>query len=258
MRTIILSFLILAALSSHPARPTFGSSGTQSADSAPTEMLVGMEQILNVPLTTVNGAPYGQLSGLMVEPASGGIAFAVVARGGYLGIGEDRILIPWRELALDLYGDRAGKSGHGEEIVQDKAWNEPSRMQDKELTIQIPVEEGKQPEGLIAIEKFMHRKVANLEGEGVGEITSFIIEPRGGYVVLALVRTGGVLGMRRETVALPWQSFFFDWEKGTLQTQISMEKLKTAPMISDIRAISLEETKHIYAHLGYDYSVYEK
>lgn len=39
----------------------------------------------------------GSVSDIIVDPVTGQIAYAVVARGGFLGIGEDYVAVPWQQ-----------------------------------------------------------------------------------------------------------------------------------------------------------------
>ncbi len=40
----------------------------------------------------------GTISDVLIEPTDGSVSYVLVARGGFLGIGEEHIAIPWREL----------------------------------------------------------------------------------------------------------------------------------------------------------------
>jgi len=39
----------------------------------------------------------GSISDVLVDPNSGQISYAIVARGGFLGIGEDHVAVPWNQ-----------------------------------------------------------------------------------------------------------------------------------------------------------------
>ena len=47
------------------------------------------------------GETLGEIEEIMLEVQSGRIAYAVLAVGGFLGIGERYFAVPWRALALD-------------------------------------------------------------------------------------------------------------------------------------------------------------
>ena len=48
-----------------------------------------------------NDAEVGRLDHLVIDVASGRIAYAVLARGGVFGIGETLFEVPWSALRLD-------------------------------------------------------------------------------------------------------------------------------------------------------------
>ena len=47
------------------------------------------------------GEDLGKLAHVMIDVASGRVAYAVLSHGGVFGIGERLFAIPWRALALD-------------------------------------------------------------------------------------------------------------------------------------------------------------
>jgi len=55
--------------------------------------------------TSVHGSEgqyIGTVKRLLIEPASGRVAYAVVDFGGHLGFGRERHIIPWGKLGYDI------------------------------------------------------------------------------------------------------------------------------------------------------------
>jgi sporulation protein YlmC with PRC-barrel domain len=46
-------------------------------------------------------ADVGRLDHIVIDPVSGRIAYAVIARGGVFGIGQELFEVPWEALELD-------------------------------------------------------------------------------------------------------------------------------------------------------------
>jgi sporulation protein YlmC with PRC-barrel domain len=46
-------------------------------------------------------ADVGRLDHIVIDPTTGRIAYAVIARGGVFGIGETLFEVPWEALTLD-------------------------------------------------------------------------------------------------------------------------------------------------------------
>lgn len=52
-------------------------------------------------VVTAQGDYLGELEEVMIDVCAGRVAYAVVSIGGFLGIGETYLAIPWRALTLD-------------------------------------------------------------------------------------------------------------------------------------------------------------
>jgi len=52
-----------------------------------------------------DGEELGYLEDVLIDPSSGGVAYAVLACGGVLGLGEKLRAIPWRALERDAQRD---------------------------------------------------------------------------------------------------------------------------------------------------------
>lgn len=56
---------------------------------------VRLSKLMDAELKSQDGENLGSIEELMVDPQTGKIDFAVVGRGGFLGIGEKHVPIPW-------------------------------------------------------------------------------------------------------------------------------------------------------------------
>ena len=56
-------------------------------------------EVIGRTVTDPDGKPAGKISDLIIDVASGQIAFAVVESSGFLGIGTDSYAVPWRAIA---------------------------------------------------------------------------------------------------------------------------------------------------------------
>jgi sporulation protein YlmC with PRC-barrel domain len=54
------------------------------------------------PVMSHDGEPLGTLERVMIEVATGRIAYGVLAHGGVLGLGAKLVAIPWRALLPDV------------------------------------------------------------------------------------------------------------------------------------------------------------
>jgi hypothetical protein len=57
--------------------------------------------LLGEAIVNRQGRKLGSVDDLLVDPASGCIAYAVMAWGGFMGRGERQLVLPWRALTPD-------------------------------------------------------------------------------------------------------------------------------------------------------------
>jgi len=113
--------LMLASgvLAQQPAPPEPGKSASQSAQSSPSVsghkpdaltavqgVLLSTETLLGSAVKNLQGQDVGDLKQLMLDPHSGRVMYAVVSMGGFLGMGEKTVIVPWNALEVA----RDGKS----------------------------------------------------------------------------------------------------------------------------------------------------
>src|SRR5262245_28657078 len=107
--------LMLASdvLAQQPAPPEPGKSASQSSQSSPSAsgnkadaltavqgVLLSTETLLGSKVKNRQGRDVGDLKHLMLEPHTGRVRYAVVAMGGFLGMGEKTVIVPWNALEV--------------------------------------------------------------------------------------------------------------------------------------------------------------
>lgn len=70
------------------------------AVSMPPGVLVSTESLLGVGVKNPQGERVGDLKQLMIDHRTGHVRYAVVAMGGFLGMGEKTIIVPWQALQV--------------------------------------------------------------------------------------------------------------------------------------------------------------
>lgn len=68
-------------------------------------MLLSTETLLGTDVKNAQGEELGEIRQLMIDPANGRVLYAVVAMGGFLGLGEKSILVPWRAMEVARDGN---------------------------------------------------------------------------------------------------------------------------------------------------------
>lgn len=68
---------------------------------APARPLIASDRVEGTAIYSQSGNHLGSIKRLMIEKASGQVAYAVVAFGGLLGMGEEAYVVPWAKLKYD-------------------------------------------------------------------------------------------------------------------------------------------------------------
>lgn len=66
-------------------------------------VLLSTETLLGTDVKSAQGEEVGEIRQLMIDPRSGRVLYAVIGMGGFLGLGEKDILVPWS--AMDVARD---------------------------------------------------------------------------------------------------------------------------------------------------------
>jgi len=119
MLAVLSLMLASGVLAQQPAPPEQSTSASQSSQNAPSAsghkpdaltavrgVLLSTETLLGSDVKNPQGQDVGDLKQLMLDPHTGRVMYAVVAMGGFLGMGEKTIIVPWNALEVA----RDGKS----------------------------------------------------------------------------------------------------------------------------------------------------
>ncbi|HEV8718008.1 MAG TPA: PRC-barrel domain-containing protein [Candidatus Binatia bacterium] len=107
---------------------------------------------------------------------------------------------------------------------------EPGQRSSEATHESIPLATSKpaQQQALVSSSALVGSTVKDRQGEKLGELRELMIDPQNGHIVYAVVASGGVLGMGKKDVALPWETFKVGLEKDDLIVEIDKDKLQTA------------------------------
>lgn len=77
-----------------------------AAGRSPDGDLASVNALLGDKVVSSRNEPLGTVTELVVDTALGRVAYAVVAIGGFMGVGEQLFMIPWGALVRDAAGRR--------------------------------------------------------------------------------------------------------------------------------------------------------
>jgi len=97
----------------------------------PAHPLIESDHIEGTVVYDANGEQIGKIKRLVIEKASGHVAYAVIEFGGFLGLGAEMHTIPWEQLHYDT-----ALGGYKTTITEDQVRNAPefSRRDDALLS----------------------------------------------------------------------------------------------------------------------------
>ncbi len=64
--------------------------------------LIASDRVEGTPVRRPNGDKVGTIQRLMIDKISGNVAYAVLSFGGFIGLGQKHLPIPWARLKYDL------------------------------------------------------------------------------------------------------------------------------------------------------------
>jgi PRC-barrel domain len=67
----------------------------------PSHSLIASDRVEGTPVRRSDGEKIGTIQRLMIDKISGNVAYAVLAFGGFLGVGQKHAPIPWPRLTYD-------------------------------------------------------------------------------------------------------------------------------------------------------------
>jgi sporulation protein YlmC with PRC-barrel domain len=82
---------------------------------------------------------------------------------------------------------------------------------------------------LLSTSTLLGTPVKNPQGEELGKIQDFMLDPQTGRIVSAVLAFGGTLGVGEKRVTLPWESLTVGIGKNELVVEMEKERLHPAP-----------------------------
>jgi sporulation protein YlmC with PRC-barrel domain len=196
------------------------------------------------------GAKIGEIEDVVIDAASGQIAYAVLSFGGFLGLGENWVAMPWRSLQTMNHGKTLTLNMSKDQLKKAPSFD-PNQWPDMEDwhwgdTIhayygqapywhqQMPPtaahEDAEPPQfQLLRSEQALRQEVINTRDQRIGEIEDIVIDATLGDIAYAVLSFGGFLGMGEKWFAVPWRAFKPSPGFRTLTLDVSKEALHKAP-----------------------------
>ena len=111
---------------------------------------------------------------------------------------------------------------------------------------------------LLAASEIKGSTVSNFEKQDIGDIDELLINSAMGNIRFAVISVGGFLGLGTTRVAVPWQAFQIENERGTIKffLNATKERLEKAPRVEGKnyeRLYPAETAEPIFVYWEVDY-----
>lgn len=84
--------------------------------------LIASDRVVGAEVRRPDSSKIGRIERLMLDKASGRVAYVVMSFGGFLGLGEDYYTLPWAVLTYDT-----GMDAYSVDITEEQLRNAPAR-----------------------------------------------------------------------------------------------------------------------------------
>src|SRR4030081_3581149 len=205
-----------------------------------TSSLIASDGVEGTAVYDAHGKRIGKVERLVIDKASGRVAYAVLSFGGFLGIGADHYPIPWPMLDYDekLGGYRVDiteeQLRNAPKIEQAESWEQANLDRDQKVhgywEQPAPAQEF-QTSSLITSDRVEGMPVYDARGKRVGEVERLMIDKLTGRIAYAILSFGGFLGIGEDHYPIPWSMLTYNEKPDGFHLDITEEQLKNAPKI---------------------------
>ena len=226
---------------SQPPKNAQNDHGAQNVNLMRASTVIGMK------VENSGGEKIGSINNLAIDLTGGLCRFAVLSRGGALGIGDKLYAIPFKAFKftggkevciLDVPKDRLDAAPEFTNdrwnTISDEQWgttiytyyNIKPDFSVEKTTVKTTTSK---PAMLIKGSDAVGMDVHNQKDEDLGEIEDLMVDTNSGRVAYAVLAFGGWLGMGEKLFAVPWQALNLNADKKQFVLNVEKDKLKSAP-----------------------------
>ena len=225
-------------------------------------------KIIGKEVRSTDNQKLGKIDNLIVDLESGRVLYAIIGSGGVAGVGEKKYAV-----APALFSHE----GDNLQVSVDKAKitsaPEFTRNIDKENELskadyvhrvyqhygQNPWWQGSKPAGegsfnnVFKASELMGKNVENVSNQAIGEVENLAVDLAAGRVVFVILEPSPTLGLANNFYALPPDAFTRAAEGKKLATDLTKEKLASAPHFEKNNWAKLEDrsfASQVYQYYG--------
>jgi sporulation protein YlmC with PRC-barrel domain len=198
-------------------------------------LVVKSSTLAGTDVVSTDGDDVGEVSHALVD-AQGKIQFVVFDVGGFLGVGERVVAVPWGSFQVVPDETRPHLVYNGSQADLEAL----PETDDIDLGGGQIDANGTDYNGLVSLgQTLTDFNVVDANGQDLGEVEDVILDLNAGQARYGLVDFGGFLGLAENTVAVPWQRMqVLAGEDGepndtVFQLNVTEDTLRDAPVFDE-------------------------
>lgn len=186
----------------------------------------------------------GDIDGLVVDSTNGRIVYALIGKGGVLGMGETEHLVPWESIRFTAKEKGDGCVAHTS-LTSERIESAPVLPKDKKIDAEFErrtrenagvrndaeMVRGNETH-LLCSSDIKGARINATDGKELGKLEEIVVAPEDGMIAYTVLAAGGVLGMGEKHFALPWSVLETTYDKDkklAFRAPLSKETLEKAP-----------------------------
>ncbi|HTF88647.1 MAG TPA: PRC-barrel domain-containing protein [Planctomycetota bacterium] len=217
--------------------------GALNQDSAQTYPLYPCGKLLGLKISNDSDKGLGEIGDILIDPRSGEIRYAVLEVGGFLGVGEDRRVVPWSFIQIKADEKDAEKCHARTTLTEQQVKAAPTVKKDQrfeaDLDKRIEASFGKDDSWaytgkgtpmLVECSELDGVVLRDPSNKEVGKVQDVILAPMNSCIAYAVVDTTKEAGDK--DVALPWSKVAYTYDndhKLLATTQVELARFGVAP-----------------------------
>lgn len=209
-----------------------------------------MRSIIGHEVQDQHGKDMGHIEEIVLDAATGDMAYAVLALGGVVGLGEKLFAMPWYVLQQPTNGESFRLATTAEQLKSAPSFDKDSwpDMEARHWTDAVHAYYGKPPflgkhlppkaadepggtvpQRFLRASYVLRSNVMNTRGQRLGDIKEIVIDATVGKVAYVVLAFGGVAGLGEKFFAIPWPELQQSAGLGTFTLEVDKNTLQEAP-----------------------------
>jgi sporulation protein YlmC with PRC-barrel domain len=208
-----------------------------------------MQTIIGHVVKDQHGKDVGHIEDVVLEATTGDMTYAVLTRGGVVGLGETLVAIPWQVLHQPTHSEPFKLIMTAEQLksapsfdkdswpdMEDRHWVDAVHAyygQPPALGKRLPPKTGNErggyvPHRFLRATYVLRSTIISTDSQRLGDIKEVVMDTAAGKVAYVVLAFGGMAGLGEKWFAIPWHALHQSAGLGTFTLDIDKDVLQEA------------------------------